>query len=149
MNLLPFRFFNFFSVFALTLLVGSFLRNWYGLFFIWSIYFYKDSSRLRITVDLPLSVGKITIDAIDCNSFKTLLSFFEWLYLGDLELWSLRLILARIVSASSFLRSFSASSIVTICPPKTRLILNMRCLSVRHISNPFSIIGYINSVFFR
>ena len=141
MNSLSFRSFNCFSVFALTLLVGSFLSNWYGVFFIWSICFYKDSLQLRITVDLPLSAGKITIDASDCNSFKTLLSFFEWLYLGGLELWIVRLILPRIVSASSFLRSFSASSIVAICPLKTRLILDMGWLSVRHISNPFCIIG--------
>ena len=133
MNSLPFRSFNCFSVFALTLLVGSFLSNWYGLLFIWPIYFYKYSSRLRITLDLPLLAGKITIDASDCNSFKTLLSFFEWLYLGGLELWSLRLILARIVLASSFLRSFSASFIIAICPLKTRLILDMVWLTVRHI----------------
>ena len=63
-------------------------------------------------VDLPLSAGKITIDVSDCNFFRALRSSLDRLSLGGLEFWSVRLILARIVSASSFSRSFTASSIV-------------------------------------
>ena len=62
-----------------------FLTNWYGPVFMWSIYFFKQSSRLIVTVDLPLSAGKTTIDVSGCNSFKTLRSFLERLFLESLK----------------------------------------------------------------
>ena len=55
-----------------------------------------------VTVDLSFSAGKITIDVSDCNSFKALRSYYERLSLEDLEFWSVRLILARLVLAYSF-----------------------------------------------
>ena len=63
---------------------------------------------------LPLSGDKITIDRLDCNFFKVLLSSLDRLSLGGLEFWSVRLTLAWIVSASSFSRSFTASSILAM-----------------------------------
>ena len=38
-----------------------------------------------MTVDLPLSAGKITLDISDCKSFKALHSSLERLSLGGLE----------------------------------------------------------------
>ena len=52
--------------------------------------------------DLPLSAGKTTFDVADCNSFKALRSSLDRLSLEGLEFRSVRLTLARIVSASSF-----------------------------------------------
>ena len=73
----------------------SFLSNW------WDYCLFNNClfSRLRITVDLPLSAGKITIDVSDCNYFKALRSFFK-------RLSCVRPILARIMSASSFSIAF-------------------------------------------
>ena len=80
----------------MSLLVSWPLSNCYGPLF--------KASRLRITGDL--SAKKITIDVPDCNSFKALRSSLESLLLEGLEFWNVRLILAQIVSASSFSRSF-------------------------------------------
>ena len=65
-------------------------------------------------VDLLLSTGKITIDVSNCNFFQALHSSLDRLFLGGLEFSSVRLTLAQIVSASSFSRSFTASSIVAM-----------------------------------
>ena len=35
------------------------------------------SSELTITADLPLSAVKMTVDVLDCNSFKDLCSYLE------------------------------------------------------------------------
>ena len=69
---------------------------------------------LGITVDLPFSAGKIAIDLSDCNSFKILRPLLDKISLGGLESWSLRFILGQVVSASSFSRSFTVSSIVAM-----------------------------------
>ena len=61
-----------------------------------------------------MPAGEITIDVSDCNSFKTFLPSLERLPLRGLQFWSIRLILARIVSAFSFSGSFTASSIVAM-----------------------------------
>ena len=61
-----------------------------------------------------MSASKITIDLSDCNSFNALRSSLDRLSLGGLEFWNVRLTLARIVSASSFSRSLTASSIVAM-----------------------------------
>ena len=61
-----------------------------------------------------MSVGKITIDVSHCNSLKALFSSLVRFSLWGLEFWSVRLTLARIVSASSFSRSFTASSTVAM-----------------------------------
>ena len=114
MNLLSCRTFNCFNVLVLILVLGSFLSNWYWPLFIWPIHFSKYSSWLRITVDLPFSAGKITVDVSDCNSFKALHSSLDRLSLGGLEFWSERLTLAWIVSASSFSRSFTTSPLVAM-----------------------------------
>ena len=76
--------------------------------------FSKWSSQLRITVDTPLSAGKITIEVSYCNFFKILRSFLDRLSRWSLEFRSVRLILAQIVSASSFSRSSTAYSIVAM-----------------------------------
>ena len=76
--------------------------------------FSKWSSQLRITVDTPLSAGKITIEVSYCNFFKILRSFLDRLSWWSLEFRSVRLILAQIVSASSFSRSSTAYSIVAM-----------------------------------
>ena len=57
-----------------------------------------------------MPAGKITIHVSDCNSFKALHSSLDKLSFGGFEFWSGRLTLVRIVSASSFSRSFYASS---------------------------------------
>ena len=61
-----------------------------------------------------MSAGKILIDVSDCNSFKALRWSLDRLSLWGLEFWSLMLTLARIVSASSFSRSFTVTSTVAM-----------------------------------
>ena len=50
----------------------------------------------------------------DCNSFRSLRSSLDRLSWGGLEFWSVRLLVARIVSASPFSRFFTASCIVAM-----------------------------------
>ena len=88
-------------------------------------------------MDLPLSAGKITIDVSDWKSFKDLWSSLEELSLGGLEFWSVRFILAWIVSASSFSRSFTASSIVamiSLCGSVLKVIEKLRPFARRSVS---------------
>ena len=47
--------------------------------------FSKEYSRLKITVDAPLSAGKLTTDISASTSFKALFSFLEWLSLCGLR----------------------------------------------------------------
>ena len=61
-----------------------------------------------------MSAGKIRIDISDCKSFQALHSSLDKLSLEGLEFGSVRLILARIVSASPFSRYFTASSIIAM-----------------------------------
>ena len=61
-----------------------------------------------------MSASYISIVESDCNSFKALHSSLDRLSLESLEFWSVMLILAWIMPASSFLRSFTASFIVAI-----------------------------------
>ena len=103
-----------FNVSALTMVAESFLFIWYGPSFPWSTNFLKDYSRLKITVDAPLSAGKLTTDISDGTSFKVLSSFLEWLLLCGLKFWFLALILAETEWVSSFSKSFAASSIVAM-----------------------------------
>ena len=110
MNSLSFRTFNCFNVSAKVAGSFFFLNNCHGPLFIYSAHFLKWSSQLRKTVDLPLPGGKITIDVPDCNSLKTLRSFSNRIF----GILSVRLIVARIVSASSFSRSFTVLSIVAV-----------------------------------
>ena len=99
--------------------------------------------------DLPLSAGKTTFDVADCNSFKALRSSLDRLSLEGLEFRSVRLTLARIVSASSFSSSLTASSIaamISLFGSALEVIQKLRSFATRSVSiwvncledNPFN-----------
>ena len=65
-------------------------------------------SRLTVKVALPLSGGKTTIDASSCNfSLRSVLILGE-LICKKFQILKCKVFLAQIISASSFLRSFTA-----------------------------------------